>query len=219
MRNTRKLLCDKHPCKYTCANVDTQTAQSKQSRQHTVTQKNKHSPATVDFDREDVVVIALFNHVDDLCVCGDLSALQTLEAKQRDGGNWKSLQSGEVDFQFKTTGENTTHVSHVMTAFSPLVWSLQNKGCNQVGIPYWLNWGTLLQIRHIHFQSICCFHIGPSWKKEKMLLSFLLLFKYSLSYPLYFFIMHTLLPSPPYIPFYFKGTFPLFPCSSVSCNV
>lgn len=52
-----------------------------------VAQKSKHLLATVDFDGEDVVVKSLFNHADDLRVCGDLSALQTLEAKQRDGRN------------------------------------------------------------------------------------------------------------------------------------
>lgn len=46
-----------------------------------------HLPASIDSDRENVVVESLFNHADNLCVCGYLSALQTLKAKQRDGGH------------------------------------------------------------------------------------------------------------------------------------
>lgn len=46
-----------------------------------------------------MVVEALLNHVDDLCVRGDLSALQALEAEQRDGGNCERLDGERRRFR------------------------------------------------------------------------------------------------------------------------
>lgn len=46
-----------------------------------------------------MVVEALLDHVDDLRVHGDLSALQTLEAEQRDGGNCERLDGERRRFR------------------------------------------------------------------------------------------------------------------------
>lgn len=59
----------------------------------------KHLPAAVDSNREDVVVEALFHHAVDLCVCGDLPALKTLQTKQRDGGNCEHLHGERQRFR------------------------------------------------------------------------------------------------------------------------
>lgn len=48
-------------------------------------QTHKRSPASVDPERQDVVVEALLHHADDLRLRGDLSALQALQTKQGDG--------------------------------------------------------------------------------------------------------------------------------------
>lgn len=59
----------------------------------------KHSPATVDSDRENVIVESLFYHVDDLSLGGDLPALQTLQTEQRNGGNREGLKRKKVEVQ------------------------------------------------------------------------------------------------------------------------
>lgn len=59
----------------------------------------KHSPATVDSDRENVIVESLFYHVDDLSLGGDLPALQTLQTEQRNGGNREGLKRKKVEDQ------------------------------------------------------------------------------------------------------------------------
>lgn len=58
---------------------------------NTLLQTRKHSPASVDSDRQDVVVKSLLHHADDLRLRGDLSALQALQAEQGDGRDWKRL--------------------------------------------------------------------------------------------------------------------------------
>lgn len=69
--------------------------------QQTDTEVEKHavSPAAVDSDRQYVVVEAFFHHAGDLRLCGDLSALQTLQAEQWDGGNCERLHEGQVEVQ------------------------------------------------------------------------------------------------------------------------
>lgn len=68
--------------------------------------------------------------------------------------------------------EETEHFSQDRTALSPLVRSLQNEWCNQVGIPYWLHQGSLLQIRHTSFQSSLDFRRAPSWHRQILLFRF-----------------------------------------------
>lgn len=57
------------------------------------------SPAAVDSDGQDVVVEAFFHHAADLTVHGDLSALQTLQAEQWDGGNRERLRRRQMGVQ------------------------------------------------------------------------------------------------------------------------
>lgn len=68
---------------------------------------DKHSPAAIDSERQNLVVEALFRHADDLILGGDLSALQALVSKQRDGGDRKCLEGGKEDFSEVAGGENT----------------------------------------------------------------------------------------------------------------
>lgn len=69
--------------------------------QQTGTEVEKYavSPAAVHSDRQYVVVEAFFHHTGDLCLRGDLSALQTLQAEQRDGGNCERLHEGQAKFR------------------------------------------------------------------------------------------------------------------------
>lgn len=46
-----------------------------------------------------MVVEAFFHYADDLRLRGDLSALQALQAEQRDGGNRKRLRGGQGEVQ------------------------------------------------------------------------------------------------------------------------
>lgn len=54
-------------------------------------QARKHPPASVDSERQDVVVEALLHHAEDLVLRGDLSALQALQTEQGDGRDRKRL--------------------------------------------------------------------------------------------------------------------------------
>lgn len=54
-------------------------------------QARKHPPASVDSERQDVVVEALLHHAEDLVLHGDLSALQALQTEQGDGRDRKRL--------------------------------------------------------------------------------------------------------------------------------
>lgn len=62
-------------------------------------EKNAGSPAAVDSDGQDMVVEAFFHHAGDLTVHGDLSALQTLQAEQWDGGNAERLRRRQMGVQ------------------------------------------------------------------------------------------------------------------------
>lgn len=130
----------------------------------------KHLPASVDSDWENVVVEALFDHAVDLCVCGDLSALQTLEAKQRDGGNWECLDRERL--RFRTRQRKEYRARFYMSAFSPLARPWQSGWWSRADIPCWLNWGSLLQIRHTSSQSTVYSRGPPSWNTEKLIIRF-----------------------------------------------
>lgn len=54
-------------------------------------QARKHPPASVDSERQDVVVEALLHHAEDLVLHGDLSTLQALQTEQGDGWDRKRL--------------------------------------------------------------------------------------------------------------------------------
>lgn len=62
-------------------------------------------PAAIDPDREDVIVEALFNHVDDLRICADFSALQTFPTKHGDGGNRECLPKERARLEWERNGQ------------------------------------------------------------------------------------------------------------------
>lgn len=76
---------------------------------------NKHSPAAIDSERQNLVVEALFHHADDLILGGDLSALQALVSKQRDGGDRKCLEGRKEDFSEVAGGEKCSACFEVLS--------------------------------------------------------------------------------------------------------
>lgn len=71
---------------------------------------DKHSPAAVDSERQNLVVEALFHHADDLILGGDLPALQALVSKQRDGGDGECLEGRKEDSSEVAGGGNAALV-------------------------------------------------------------------------------------------------------------
>lgn len=63
--------------------------------------KIAHPPASVDSERQDLVVEALLHHAEDLVLSGDLSALQALQTEQRDGRDRKRLAGRKVEKKFR----------------------------------------------------------------------------------------------------------------------
>lgn len=93
-------------------------------------------PAAVDSERQDMVVEAFFYHTQDLCVCGDLSALQTLKPEQRDGRNWEQL---EKERAFSKA------IAIVCNRSAPITWNLPLVGLIKVAynreqnFPVWVH--------------------------------------------------------------------------------
>lgn len=123
----------------------------------------KHPPAAVDSDRQNVVVEALLHHAEDLRLCGDLSALQALEAEQRDGGNCECLERERWRFRGRRRKECS---ASIWSAFSPLARPWSNGWWSRADIPCWLNLGNLLQIRQTSSQSTSYPRRTPSWNRH-----------------------------------------------------
>lgn len=95
---------------------------------------DKHSPAAVDSERQNLVVEALFRHADDLILGGDLSALQALVSKQRDGGDRECLEGRKEDFSQVAGGENAVLV-FVYERFPTIGTTLRDRTVKSDGQP------------------------------------------------------------------------------------
>lgn len=128
---------------------------------------NSVVPASVDSDRQNVVVEALFDQAEDLRLRGDLSALQTLQAEQRDGGNGEHLGGrgraggSEGDQEERSAGANTS-------AFSPLARPWGNGWWRWAGSPCCLGWGSLLLKGRTGSQRTPFPRRTPSWNADKL---------------------------------------------------
>lgn len=106
----------------------------------TNSQRDKHSPATIHSERQNLVVEALFCHADDLVLGGDLSALQALVAKQRDGGDRKCLEGRKEDLSEVAGGENTVLV-FVYDHFPTIGTTLRDRTVKSDGQPMLARFG------------------------------------------------------------------------------
>lgn len=106
----------------------------------TNSREDKHSPAAIDSERQNLVVEALFRHVDDLILGGDLSALQALVSKQRDGGDRKCLEGRKEYFSEVAGGENAAPV-FVYKCFPTIGTALRDRTVKSDGQPMLARFG------------------------------------------------------------------------------
>lgn len=132
-------------------------------------QARKHPPASVDSERQDVVVEALLHHAEDLVLHGDLSALQALQTEQGDGRDRKRLagRNGKKKFRGlrRIRGGACCRTGGLPPSPRAPPWWIER--WSWAHSPYWLDSGNGLRIRRAPPRRTVCHHKAPSWNDER----------------------------------------------------
>lgn len=134
----------------------------------------KHPPASVDSERQDLVVEALLHHAEDLVLRCDLAALQALQTEQRDGRDRKRLAGRRVEKKFRglrrkrgSARRRTGWRVGGGLLLSPWARPWRIEGWSWAHSPYWLDLGNGLQIRRAPPRRTVCHRRAPSWNEKR----------------------------------------------------